>query len=141
MSKYGLSLRRERFCHEILKDFVASHAAVRAGFSKGSAKQRGYKLMRDPRIRERIAEIQVQQSGSRDFGVADVVDTFKQIAFDPTAKPMHRLRAAELLGRHLGMFTDRSEVVTKSSGPAVQIVKFDRPIVKAAQAVSKPRDE
>ena len=131
MKKQRLSIRQERFCHEILKDYVASYAAERAGYAKGSAKQRGYVLMNTPYVQDRIAELQAEQSGSQDFGVADVVDTIKQVAFDVTAKNMDRLRAAELLGKHLNMFTDRSEVVTKSSGMAVRIVQFDGTIVKA----------
>jgi phage terminase small subunit len=48
----GLSPRNERFCLEYLKDFNAAAAARRVGYSAGSAKSTGYRILNLPEAQE-----------------------------------------------------------------------------------------
>jgi len=52
-----LSPRHEAFCHYFVLWGNASVVACEAGYSPRSSKNQGYRLMRQPRIRARIADI------------------------------------------------------------------------------------
>lgn len=55
MSKPKLTARRERFVAEVIKNGGnATQAAIAAGYAKSSAYQRGYELVRNSEIQERI---------------------------------------------------------------------------------------
>lgn len=54
--------RQEAFCREYLIDLNGGKAAVRAGYSKNSAEQAASRLLRDPRINSRIAELMSERS-------------------------------------------------------------------------------
>lgn len=53
-----LRSRHEAFCQYFVLGGNASHAARDAGYAPQSSHNQGYRLMRQPRIRARIAEIQ-----------------------------------------------------------------------------------
>ena len=57
-----LSDRQEAFCREFIKDMVGAKAAVRAGFAKKSAGVTAHKLLADPRIEARIAELMAERN-------------------------------------------------------------------------------
>lgn len=52
-----LTTKEERFCHEFVKDFNATQAAIRAKYSKATARQIGYENLTKPHIKQRIAEL------------------------------------------------------------------------------------
>lgn len=54
MATKPLIPKQERFCQEFLVDLDQTQAAIRAGYSKRSASNIGYKLMQETRIRRRI---------------------------------------------------------------------------------------
>jgi len=51
-----------RFVEEYLIDLNASHAAVRAGYPKRSAKQRGYELLQRPRVAAALTKAATERS-------------------------------------------------------------------------------
>jgi len=55
-----LKSRQERFCHRFVENANAAAAAKAAGYMPASARNTGYRLLRNPRIRQRIAEIQAE---------------------------------------------------------------------------------
>ena len=107
---------------------MGSHAAAKAGFSQKHAKTTAHRLLKSPVVQKRISDIQAEETRNADVTVADVLRELMAIANDVSARNMDRLKAAELLGKHLGMFTDRVETTTKSKGSAVavQVVQFTR---------------
>ena len=50
----ALTKKRLKFCDEFLIDFNQTKAAERAGYSKRSARNQGYRLMRNEEVREEI---------------------------------------------------------------------------------------
>jgi phage terminase small subunit len=50
-----LNQRQQRFCEEYLADLNATQAAIRAGYSKNSAKQIACQLLADPGIKNKLA--------------------------------------------------------------------------------------
>lgn len=55
-----LKARQERFCHQFVECPNASAAAKAAGYRAASARNTGYRLLRDPRVVARIAAIQAE---------------------------------------------------------------------------------
>ena len=64
-----MNIRQEMFVREYLVDLCGAKAARRAGYSERSAKERAYRLLRDPEIKravdaameERLKRIEVKQ--------------------------------------------------------------------------------
>jgi len=54
----GLRSKQERFCLEYVLDHNGKQAAIRAGYSEGSAAEQAYENLRKPHIRARIGEIE-----------------------------------------------------------------------------------
>lgn len=53
----GLTENQEEFCNQYLIDLDAYHACIRAGYSKKTAKNAAYKMMRNDKIVDRIMEL------------------------------------------------------------------------------------
>lgn len=137
MAETALTRKEERFCLEYIVDYNQTKAATRAGFAEKSAAKTGCKLMKDPRIRARVKELQKEQAQrlclSSDLVVIKLLElvdicmaakpvmewSTEEHAFVPSGEcqidSKGATKALELLGRHLGMF-DRKEQAT-DEGP------------------------
>src|SRR5690349_10894554 len=71
-----LTAKEEKFCHEYIKDFNATQAAIRAGYSKGTARQIGYENLTKPYIKNRIKEL----SDLIDMTESEIKNRFTSIA-------------------------------------------------------------
>lgn len=104
--------RQERFIHEYMVDRNGQAAARRAGYKEGYAS----KLLGVPQIRQAIAERTQQEAAQCSLRREQVLEGLCQVAFaeasDATGsevKVAGKLKALELLGRHLGLFEGRGE--------------------------------
>lgn len=59
-----LTARQELFCQEYLKDLNATQAAIRAGYSKDTARSIGSENLTKPDISDRIAELQADRAAA-----------------------------------------------------------------------------
>ncbi len=76
-----LTPKQARFVEEYLIDLNAAHAAVRAGYSKKTAKQKGYALLKQPEIQGAVTEA-IQARSERTLAEGDdVVLELKRLAF------------------------------------------------------------
>ena len=110
-----MNRRQELFVQEYLVDLCGAKAARRAGYAQKHARCQGSRLLRDPEIRravdaameERLARIQVKQE--------EVIEELKGVAMAQASdengaavKLGSKLRALELLGKHLGLFEGKN---------------------------------
>lgn len=56
--------KHEQFCLEYIKDFNATQAVIRTGYSETGAKDRAVRLMREPGIQTRVAELIAERSAA-----------------------------------------------------------------------------
>nr|DAJ35965.1 MAG TPA: Terminase small subunit [Caudoviricetes sp.] len=135
-----LTAKQQRFIDEYLVDFNATQAAIRAGYRKQNAYQIGSENLRKPKIQSEIArrqrDLQKRTEVSQDRVVKELariafvdasvvcVTDFDKLTDDQRAaiqgaKPTNfgweiklcdKIKALELLGRHIGMFADKLEV-------------------------------
>lgn len=149
MSKgHKLTDKQKAFCQEYIIDFNAAQSAIRAGYSKDTAKQIGARLLSNvylqgevnKQLDERTQRVEVKQdrivyelaklafadlgnyvsvdsSGVTVKDLDDLDTSLLQEASQSVNKEgvnvkikMHdKLKALELLGKHLAMYTDKTE--------------------------------
>ncbi len=131
-----LTKRQSAFVTEYLVDLNAKQAAIRAGYSKRTAKQIGFENLTKPylveavlaAIGERAKRTEFDQDWVIEMLVENVRRSMTQIpVLDIDGKETGEWRyqgtvanrSLELLGKHLGMFPNRHEL----SGPGGEPIK------------------
>lgn len=109
----ALTPKQQRFVAEYLIDLNATQAAIRAGYSKKTAQQQSSRLLLNVVVAEAIAKGQAKVSGSLEITAEKVLRNLEEhmIAAASAGQYGAAIRAAELHGKHIGMFVDRSETV------------------------------
>ena len=102
--------KQEKFLAEYLKDFNGTAAARRMGYSEGSARTTAYRFLRSPKLKEALAKELTKPSPTR------IIAELQAVAFaagsdenGSATKLASKLKALELLGRHLGLFDPASQ--------------------------------
>lgn len=103
--------REKRFCEEYLVDLCAARAALRAGYPPATANGKAASWIKrenpkKPQLRAEIDRLLAERSLRTRVNSDRVVMELANIAFDSAdgARTKDKLRALELLGKHLGMF-------------------------------------
>ena len=106
-----LTAKQERFVEEYLCDLNATAAAGRAGYSDPNI---GRQLITKNNVAVAIAAGQAERSArtevTQDYVLAVIMDTIERCKQPADHNPAAVLKGAELLGRHLAMFTDKKTV-------------------------------
>jgi len=126
----ALNDRQKRFCEEYIIDSNASQAAIRAGYSSRTANRVGPRLLKNPEVKKYLNQLmqEVRSENIADAsevlnyltsvlrgessseivvveGVGEGCSSARRVSKAPDEK--ERLKAAELLGKRYGIFTDR----------------------------------
>lgn len=107
-----LTIRQSKFVAEYLKDRNGTQAAIRAGYPAGTARVSAGRLMRSPRIAELIGEKKEIVSNAAEVDAAFVLRELKNVASQEDVAQSTKVRALELLAKHLGMLEDRISLKT-----------------------------
>lgn len=126
-----LTKKQKRFCDEYLIDLNATQAAIRAGYSSKTAKQIGQRLLTfvDLKIyieqqlerihNEKTADAQEVleyltsvMRGQHTEQTLQLIGDGMQNIVDIDVSAKERLKAAELIGKRYGMFTEKVEMDT-----------------------------
>jgi len=125
-----LTAKQEAFCEEYMIDLNATQAAIRAGYSEQTARQIGTENLAKPAIADKIAELKAERAArvlvDADYvikGLLEVhqrcmqkepvmerVDGQQQESGEFKFEHSGANKSLELLGKHLGIFTDRLDV-------------------------------
>ena len=103
----ALTAKQEAFIQEYLIDLNATQAAIRAGYSEKTAEAQASRLLRNVNVREMVDKRR-KEIGTRTLITAEeVILGIRKIAEKRDARDSDKLKAFELLGKHLAMFTDK----------------------------------
>lgn len=107
-----LTIRQERFLVEYLKDRNNRQAAIRAGYPASSADSAATRNLSHPviaaKIRENTHVARVKSTVDPEF----VINELKKVAEQDDVAQSTKVRALELLAKHLGMLEDRISLKT-----------------------------
>jgi phage terminase small subunit len=131
-----LSAKQEQFCREYLVDLNATQAAIRAGYSPKTAYSMGQRLLKNVEVQKTVQSAMDERSKRTEVNADYVLTNLLEIVERcmQRAPVLHKgeqvvdeegnsvwcfdgknaIRALELLGKHLGMFTDKLQ--TEHSG-------------------------
>jgi phage terminase small subunit len=120
----ALTAKQQMFVKEYLVDLNATQAAIRAGYSVKTAGQIGDEILKKPEIAAAVQAGMDARSQRTEITADYVLDTIrKTIERCQSAEeyqPAAVLKGAELLGKHLKLFTDKLE---HSGGVTVNVNK------------------
>lgn len=117
----ALTPRQRAFAHEYVVDFDGTAAAIRAGYATTYAGRQSYTLLRHKGIKFLIDHL-TQSKVAKVVAIDPdyVLQRITEIVNKEGARDGDKLRGLELLARHLGMLTDRTELTGKD-GEAIQL--------------------
>lgn len=106
-----LTAKQEMFCKEYMIDLNATQAAIRAGYSEDTAAVIGCENLMKPNIQKYLQKLMKERSEkvliTAEDVLKDIIETRTLTARDD--KHSDRLKANELLGKHLKMWTETIE--------------------------------
>ena len=156
-----LTDKQTAFVREYLVDLNATQAAIRAGYSERTASRIGPQLLGKTCVREAIEKAQAKRARrvevTQDYVLSNLVEVVERTmqrapvldrkgeqVTDEEGRAVWTFdakganRALELLGKHLGIFTDkvRAEVSGPDGGPVASeiVVRFVEPGGEAGEA-------
>lgn len=131
-----LTAKQKQFCDEYVKDYNATQAAIRAGYSEKTASSQASRLLKNPAVIERIKEKQKElldtHCMTEDRVLAELIEIlnrcmsavpvmewdYSEHSLVPTGEYQFdskgALKAIKLLGQHIGMFTQKVELTNIS---------------------------
>lgn len=101
--------KQRRFVDEYMVDLNATQAAIRAGYSPKTAEVIGNQLLKKTLVSNEILKRKAKLSSVANWTAADVLKRLARLA-DEGYKDSDKIKALELIGRHIGMFQDKVEL-------------------------------
>ena len=125
--------KQKRFCDEYLVDYNATQAAVRAGYSAKTAYSIGTENLKKPELKNYIDQRNEELRSERTADAAEVMEYLTSVVrgesraavvvvegsgdgcseakiIEKPPDEKERLKAAELLGKRFGLFTEKLNV-------------------------------
>lgn len=126
----ALTEKQKRFVAEYLVDLNATQAAIRAGYSEKTAGSVGNENLKKPEIQEALQKAIKDRESRTEITQDKVLGELGKVAFSKAAdysesilKYSNKLRALELLGKHLGMFDGKSAQSTGRKNNLIEALK------------------
>lgn len=133
----GLTAKQQRFVEEYLVDLNATQAAIRAGYKAKTAAVIGSENLKKPYVKAEIQKRQQEKSNKTGITQERVLNELAKVAFadaadNPTAdlRYTNKLRALEMLAKHLGLFERSNEDDSNEGCGVVQmpsVMPADKP--------------
>lgn len=109
--------RRRRFVAEYLANGGhAANAAKAAGYSERSSIGQAARLIREPAVVAAINAGRAKVLGKLEVKAETVLGELAKVAFDADVSPV-KVRALELLGKHLQLFVERVDLKVDALSP------------------------
>jgi phage terminase small subunit len=104
--------KMKMFVKEYIKDWNATQAAIRSGYSKKTAKQIGEQNLSKVDIKKAIDKEKQRISKDINSIIINNIIFWNKVIESESSRDSDRLKASELIGKYAAMFTDRTEHTT-----------------------------
>ena len=115
----ALTPKQQAFIENYMIDLNATKAAIAAGYSPKTAQEQGSRLLSNVMVAKALEIEQRKRTNSAGITAEYVLLGIKGIADEEEGRNTDKLKAFELLGKHLKLFTEN---VNLSGTVAVKIV-------------------
>lgn len=116
----ALTEKQKRFCEEYLIDLNATQAALRAGYKEKTARSIASENLTKPDIQKYLKELMAERSERTEITADNVLKELEKVAFaDIEISGREKMKALELIGKHLGLFTDQNKLQGETELPAL----------------------
>lgn len=102
--------KHANFIREYLIDLNATQAAIRAGYSKKTARSQGQRLLTNADIQTKIQKAQEKRAEKVEWTAEEILRSLKKIGLNDKEKTSDQIKAMELGGKHIGMFKEVHEL-------------------------------
>ena len=104
-----MTQRQRQFAELYAIDGNGTQAAIGAGYSAKAARGQGARLLAKADVRRHIEQTRAHIAEDNKLTAETVIDALRELSVN-AEKESDRIRALELLGKYLALFTDRSQV-------------------------------
>ena len=127
MRNESLTPKQKMFCKEYIVDLNSAQACIRAGYSKKTARTIGSKLLTKVDIQKEIDRLKAIREKKVELTAEKVLKDIERVRgkAEDTNQFNVSLKASELQGKHLAMFTEKHQVDGEIRMPVVQIELAD----------------
>ena len=119
-----LTKRQEAYCQAFAVTGNGTKSAIEAGYSKKVASVQSSENLDKPIIQNRITELQKATAKRLNITANMVLRRLWKIAKDDNRKD--QVRALELVGKHLAMFTDKVTVENKVNENVITVAELEK---------------
>jgi len=122
-----LTPKQKMFCKEYLIDLNATQACIRAGYSQKTARSVGCENLTKPYIQAEIQRLKREREKRIQLTADKVLEDIERVRKKAEGSEQYTvsLKASELQGKHLAMFTEKHKVDGEIKMPVVQIELAD----------------
>jgi len=117
MNKLEITKKQKSFADEYLKDYNGKQAAIRAGYSEKSAENQASRMLSYAKVAEYLGKRQIEKEKKIGITIEAIIDELKEVGFGivdgDKLKMNDKIKALELLGKHLGMFSESKDKETE----------------------------
>lgn len=122
-----LTDKQKMFCKEYLIDLNATQACIRAGYSEKTANRIGTENLSKPVIKSEIDRLKAIREKKIELTAEKVLKDIERVRDKAESSEQYNvsLKASELQGKHLAMFTEKHKVDGEIKMPVIQIELAD----------------
>ena len=123
MATPKLTDKQKMFCQEYLIDLNSAQACIRAGYSERTARTIGSKLLTKVDIQKEINRLKAIREKKVELTAEKVLKDIERVRDKAEGSEQYNvsLKASELQGKHLAMFTEKHQVDGEIKMPVVNI--------------------
>ena len=123
MATPELTDKQQIFCKEYIVDLNAKQACIRAGYSEKTAEQQASRLLRNVKVKSEVERLKAIREKKVELTAEKVLKDIERVREKAEGSEQFNvsLKASELQGKHLAMFTEKHKVDGEIKMPVINI--------------------
>ena len=123
MATPKLTPKQLMFCQEYLIDLNATQACIRSGYSEKTAEQQASRLLRNVKVKSEVNRLKAIREKKVELTAEKVLKDIERVRNKAEGSEQYNvsLKASELQGKHLAMFTEKHQVDGEIKMPVINI--------------------